>query len=762
VFLHKKGKATTDPTGFRPVCLTSTLGKLVTTALREVISDHMGTHELWSKGQKGFLPRVSGCKEHHAMLDYFIGHVEYTKGLSPFTLVMTDLANAFGTVRHSLIDYALARYRLPPWLANRIKSLNQQLYWQFSADSDPVRQEVGVFQGDPMSPVLFQVALNVLLEGLDERLNTPGNGIPFLSRGERTLLHAAHNEIPLPRATGDDTEGLRINHLTFADDINLFATTPEKAQNLLDHFGTMLLWAQTLKGRGDKFNSVTFGYGKAILPEPTTHALVSRSSLTHAPFTEATTPPLMFNGSVLPTLHGKGPFRLLGKWFSTGRGPAQDVIEPVVLARAKELIKRLDDHESPGHLKVAMMALGFDSFMRWHLEVNKVSKKWLKDQLLSLITRHLRKWTGLNQSANHATFFLPSSLFGLGLTHPEHLYHTARVQQLHGLLESEDERVVHLTWLDAIRESPREWSPHRVHKALLEKIQGGQAAAAPGPFRKSLRRELALVHRGDHQEQLLESLKKLKIAGRLVAQSPEDGHPEWLGALWNLPLAVARFGMQSLQEHNPTNARLSQWNPTRVSAHCTRCKNKGRRVEQTLTHVLTECCILGGADSHDEKKNRVTKRHNDVLRSIIRSIKSCDTVKSLQVYSDLPGFPLPPSSLFHAGSALKPDIVVVSDTKIVIGELTSCMEWNMTAQHNRKTEKYVNLTTNIKTANPGKSVALIAFEVSVRGVVTDHLTEFLKELGLPKVQIKKARLTASAAALKASHRMFTHRNDEAW
>ena len=68
--------------------------------------------------QKGFLPFIAGCIEHSATLAEAIGDARCNK--KNIVINWLDLANAFGSVRHSLITFSFGWYHVPTKCINLI------------------------------------------------------------------------------------------------------------------------------------------------------------------------------------------------------------------------------------------------------------------------------------------------------------------------------------------------------------------------------------------------------------------------------------------------------------------------------------------------------------------------------------------------------------------------------------------------------------------------------------------------------------------
>jgi hypothetical protein len=146
--------------------------------------------------------------------------------------VLTDLADAFGSIRHSLIHFALEHYGLDQKLPTVIKSLNTDLSVSLELNGETVQitQGKGVFQGDCLSLTLFNIVINLILT----RLN----------KCDITTTYGA--------TVDKDT---RITNAAFADDITLVAKSAEPMNHLLTALEDCIRWTKCLKAAPHKFVS---------------------------------------------------------------------------------------------------------------------------------------------------------------------------------------------------------------------------------------------------------------------------------------------------------------------------------------------------------------------------------------------------------------------------------------------------------------------------------------------------------------------------
>ncbi len=164
--------------------------------------------------------------------------------------------------------------------------------------------------------------------------------------------------------------------------------------------------------------------------------------------------------------------------------------------------------------------------------------------------------------------------------------------------------------------------------------------------------------------------------------------------------------------HNLMLWKLWNCSPTNL---CPKCGK-----DQTNKHVLSNC-------SSPDALAQYTDRHNQVLELIAKWI--VPQLKSSQtLYCDLrvPGA-RQACDLFNG---FRPDLAIVSSTKIIVGELTVCHETNLQKSKDYKLQKYSQLAAAKASEFKRHEVQVHTIEVSTLGfVVVDP--NFYKSVGLP-------------------------------
>ena len=151
---------------FRPIALTSVFPKLFHKILAKRLERFLLDNDIVDPSlQEGFLSGINGTVEHIfsicSILDNAIQH-----GL-PLAISFLDLRNTFGSIAHNLIKDILHHIQLPDNFVSYISASYAQLSGLVKTKHrhTPVFQiGRGIFQGDTLSPLIFLVAFNLLIE----------------------------------------------------------------------------------------------------------------------------------------------------------------------------------------------------------------------------------------------------------------------------------------------------------------------------------------------------------------------------------------------------------------------------------------------------------------------------------------------------------------------------------------------------------------------------------------------------------------------
>ena len=116
--------------------------------------------------QKAFMSATPGCVEHHCKLASILA--EARKKHKSLAVCWLDLANAYGSVHHSLIQFCVEHYHAPLCF-HQILALYSDLVGKVITnewETLPIPLDIGVYQGDPLSVVIFNTVINTLVDTL--------------------------------------------------------------------------------------------------------------------------------------------------------------------------------------------------------------------------------------------------------------------------------------------------------------------------------------------------------------------------------------------------------------------------------------------------------------------------------------------------------------------------------------------------------------------------------------------------------------------
>ena len=294
-------------------------------------------------------------------------------------------------------QFALHHYNAPLQFTNTISSLYSGLSATITADSWatlPVPLQTGVYQGDPLSVVVFNTIMCTLIDALE-----PMKHLGYNLSGSRHSVHL----------------------LQYADDTCLVGNGPSSCQELLTQVER---WLQR-SGM------------KAKVPK--CYALGIKSS-TGKPFD----PALTLHNQEIPFIQDK-PFKFLGYTIQIPIDNNQ--AKANLHSKLFRLLQSIDDAPVTGNRSYYSTEQGC---------VRNLPLTWVIRTLEAAATRHLKRWVGLARSANPGSLYLPKKKGGMGLPSLSILFKKQQVSQACQLLSSHDPVVRYAATKLTIREQEKE------------------------------------------------------------------------------------------------------------------------------------------------------------------------------------------------------------------------------------------------------------------------------------------------------------------
>ena len=147
---------------------------------------------------------------------------------------MLDFANAYGSIRHNLIHFAMEWYHFPPWLCKLIFCYYDNIFafvvtknWS----TDFFALQIGLFQECCMSVMIFNVVFQKLLDYHSQFCQRKRIGYAF-KNAQITVVN-----------------------LSFADDITLAASDATDCQQSINTMQEIVTWTKTMAFKPSKCRS---------------------------------------------------------------------------------------------------------------------------------------------------------------------------------------------------------------------------------------------------------------------------------------------------------------------------------------------------------------------------------------------------------------------------------------------------------------------------------------------------------------------------
>jgi len=187
-----------DPACYRPISIAS----VILRHFHKILAARLASYKLLDERQRAFIT-ADGCAENVAVLSAL--QFDARVSCKQLHIITLDVRKAFDTVSHSAICKILRRHGAPQEMINylsvlyRTAAVRLEVDREFSSEIYPGR---GVRQGDPLSPLIFNLVMNEVLAAV-------------------------------PEEVGYDMLGQNVNALAFADDLVLIGSTREGTQKSL-------------------------------------------------------------------------------------------------------------------------------------------------------------------------------------------------------------------------------------------------------------------------------------------------------------------------------------------------------------------------------------------------------------------------------------------------------------------------------------------------------------------------------------------------
>ena len=731
--LIPKEDGATSVEKFRTISLLNTEGKLFWKLKANKITDFITRNRFIDPSiQKGGIPGVSGCLEHTAILSHLIAEAKRSK----LDLVSTwlDIANAYGSIAHLLLQVALERAHVPVEVRDLIRSYYERVEIRFTTKEFTTqwqRVEKGIITGCTLSVILFALTMTMLLASTKKE-----------TKGPVTI-------------SGQQQENARL----YMDDVSTTTRTVTQTHHLLEEISKFFRWGR-LEVKPSKCRALVLERG---VPKKI---------------------PVYWEKHEITSVLTK-EIKYLGKEYNFTLTDRQQMEK--TLKTLEDGLKKIDRTRIAGKNKCWIIQNMLIPRLMWPLTIYDFPQSRVEG-LERKVTAHLKKWLGIPKSLSTDLLYARSAMIRLPYSSIVEEVKVARVRTKVMLETSQD---VCIKNADIVLDSGRKWKVSEAVADARVKLKMQDIAGIANIGREGI----GINHR-QYFKGSTEKVKKQLIVKKIREEEEERrlvriaGLSQQSRSLqWGVqqrvmkdrdmretPEGLFQFQIKVLYDLLPTPSNKNRWFRTEQYS-CHLCGGSG-----TLEHILSSCKVALGQGRYtwrhdrvlreigfwvDEKRKEVNAqpwRKRSVIQFVKAGEKRCSTketpgietflktARDWKIQVDLPESHLTvPVEI--AATSQRPDIIITSQTtkQLFIVELTVPMESRSEISSQLKSEKYERGIAEAA-ALKGWKTSIYTVEVGCRGYPAPSLGRMLSELGYmgrkKREILKKIARTAEESSMK--------------
>ena len=686
--------------------------------------------------QKGGIPGVSGCIEHTSVLTQQIKEAKENK--TDLAVLWLDLANAFGSIPHKLIEITLRTYHIPESFTELIMHYYDNFKIRFSLNNFTTswqKLEIGIITGCTLSMILFAGAMNLIL-----------NSVQRTSRGQTMKSGIIQ---PPSRA--------------FVDDMTLITKSAIEARWSLEELVKMIEWAR-MRFKPSKSRSMTLKKGK--VDERMKYRI---------------------GQEVIPTITEK-PIKGLGKWYRAAMSDRESICN--IHTKIAEWMKEINSSGLPGRFKLWMYQHGVLPRLTWPFTVYTIPITEVEKMEVTL-NKHIKQWLGIPRTFSSIGLYSTSSKLQLPLKSVTDEYKTTKARQTMTIRSNPDPFVREA---GISLRSGRKWNVDKAvdeaqarlrQKDLIGSVAHGRMGIGCIP-RQSWSKSNSAQQRHLVQDEIREIQEEQRTV-RAAAMSKQGSWLNWEGVrprklnweeMRSMEACRIKFLLASVYEVLPTPSNLCLWKLTETP-NCKLCDKPAN-----LFHILSHCptaltdgrytwrhnkvlTVLAHYFALAIKQSKPCKKHKPTFITFVKEgQKNRNTETGLLAMTDdwellvdlKPQLVFPPEI---TSTSSRPDIVIWSKNAktVIIIELTIPWEENVEAAHERKMLKYQGLTAECR--ERGWKTWCMAIEVGCRGFAGQSLWRCARTLGIIG-KLRKDLVRNAERQAEESSRWIWNRRDYQW
>ena len=726
---------------------------------------------------------VAGCNEHAFAL--FEALREAKEEQRQIVVSWIDLANAYGTVRHNLIQFALNWYHIPIVIQELIFNYYNQLCAKVVTanwHTDFFLFDIGLFQGCVLSTILFDCVFNLLLDYLQPVNNL---GYSFKWVNIQRLAHA------------------------YADDLSIKTKTAAGNQIACDRVASWLNWTVTMRAKPKK--CVQLGLKQFDKRNIHNSEFVPFSNTKFSPFDAKLTiggEPMQFIVNLQKKdLFEQTHFKFLGRWLNSNLDEL--AIKEKVKQSFINLLVLTDQQPINGLMKLWLYQFYLLAKLSWPFSVQDFNLHFAME-LQSLSTKYLKKWAKIFKSADIGILFRPKSHLGLGITSVSAHFKKMQLIKCHICKYSNDEEI-RILYHQRTHQEEGFTTVWRGTKLLTdvelqvdhnEKFKGQVDKCGLGSVKGRYNNKPSIL---DHRKACVNSVMKMEHEHHIVhahtlgmqgvwTRWVDNVRPfdlSWKSLIYGPGPRIISFILNASINSLPSPDLLKLMH-YHENAECVLCG----ATQCTMFHILVGCRYSLTGKRYTFRHDSVLLNLKPVLDSLLQAKNSRPVLPSLSE-SPVPirfvkqGSSSPKSTTHRPPSCLldqandwqllidfdennivfpphicstnqRPDIVIWSNSLkfVILIELTCPAEENIEAASILKYARYADLSELIRSNSWSSKTFTI--EAGARGFVARSMFHCLRQLGLSSPATIRTCKSVSAVVARCSYAIWLARNSKGW
>ncbi|KAE9045926.1 hypothetical protein PR001_g4764 [Phytophthora rubi] len=630
--IHKKGDPS-QPNNLRPICLQPIIYKLYSGLLARRLSRFLELNDLLPMAQKDFRA-FNGCHEHNFVATTLL---DQSRRLHrKLYQVWYDLRNAFGSLPQELMWRVLRDLGVDRRFIQRCKDIYAGSAFVIgnAADgaTDPVRQEVGVYQGCPLSPLLFIVALVPLLRRIEQ---LDGVGVPL-------------------------ADGVRPRTTAYADDLEVLSDSAAGIRKCHGVVARFLAWT-------------------GLRANPSKCASLSVTTNARGNLKRDVSLQLEVHDEAIATLSIQDSYRYLGVGDRFDHVRHRLQLAPKIQQIKQKAVALMQSGLAPWQVVKALKTYVYPK-----VEYALRHLRPLQSQLQGFdraVTRGLRHLLRLPRSATSEFFYTPASSGGLGLQSLVEMHQALQVAHAWQMLHSKDPAVVAIATAQRIL---------RIRHLQLE-----HRADTHDPFglrvphhdkwldHKTVLRHVRLHMKIRHQTRwkgLVDQGKTVRVHGGPGAKFVSTGA--------GMSDDDYRFGVKAPLNQVDTNSVLKR---KRQRSRKT-CRDPTCSEAETLAHVLNHCA--SNMDAIRQRHDDALEQIGSKIRSALERAKSTAELRLNQTVPEYTGAALRPNIVLRNVAAKR--MVIADLAVTFEEHAASARHSSLQLSHDHKTLKYQPIVVELR------------------------------------------------------------------